>query len=165
MKFKIFALFLVALSITGCANVSPFSPKNPQKINNQGKIEEIKSNQNGIMAEIGKLKQDAQILDSQLKEIQSGLVNINSAISRNENNGVQILQGDGSLILVFALVTVGMLLLWYRNRAVISEKNLSIMAKEVVKFNNTTLNDEILSKADSEGMGKKMLKVLTVSFE
>lgn len=165
MKFKIFALLLAVSSITGCANVSPFSPKNPQKINNQGKIEEIKSNQNGIMAEIGKLKQDAQILESQLKEIQSGLININSAMSRNENSGIQILQGDGSLILVFALVTVGMLLLWYRNRAVTSEKNLFIMAREVVKFNNATLNDEILIKADSKGVGKQMLKVLTTNFE
>jgi hypothetical protein len=159
-KIKIICLFLV-LSLTGC---SAFSPINRQRINNEGKIEDIKSNQNGIMAEIGKLKQDTQILGSQLKEVQNGLINLNAMLSKNENNGIQILQGDGALILVFSLVSLGMVL-FYRNKAVQNEKNLSILAKEITKINNPELNDQILRMAVQKGTQKSMLNTLKKSIQ
>ena len=99
------------------------------------------------MAEIGKLKQNAEIQNSKLKEVQNGMLNLNAAISRNENSGVQILQGDGSLILVFSLCVIGMLLYRFHDRAVTSEKSADIMAKEVIRFNNPILNDNILRAA------------------
>lgn len=160
---KLMCIFL-SLFFIGCAKFSPFSPTNRQRINNQGTIEDIKSNQNGIIAELGKLKQDAQVLDSQLKEIQNGLINLNAAISRNENNGVQILQGDGALIFVFSILTLGMIL-FYRNKAVESEKNLSILAKEIAKINDPKINDEVLKLALEKGVGASMLKTLKKSVQ
>ena len=154
-KIKFLLIFL-SLFVTGCGN---FSPINRQRINNQGSIEDIRSNQNGIMAEIGKLKQDAQILNSQLKEIQNGLVNVNAILSKNENSGIQILQGDGALILVFSITTLGMIL-FYRSKTIQSEKNLDILAKEITKINDAELNDKILQKAVEKGTAKSMLKTL-----
>lgn len=136
---------LLMLSVTGCANLSP---RIDEKIDNQqGKIDEIRNNQNGLMLELGKLKNDAQITNSQLKEVQQGMFNLNAAISRNENSGVQILQGDGALVVVFGLGVIGMLLYWYRDRAVKSEKAVDIITKEVARLNDPVLNDNILKAA------------------
>lgn len=162
-KIKMVCLILSLTILSGCS-VSPFSPRNQQRINNNGKIDEIKSNQNGIMAEVGKLKQDVDLINSQLREVQSGLLNINSALSRNENSGIQILQGDGSLILVFSMFIVAAML-WYRSKAVKSEKNLSIIAKEVAKYNVAELNDSIIKSAISEGKGKEILQILNKAIE
>lgn len=144
---RILTILVVALTVglSGCANLNPRN--NPRIDNQNGKIDEIRNNQNGVMAEIGKLKQNAEIQNSQLKDMQQGLVNLNAALSRNENSGVQILQGDGALILVFSLAVIGMLLYWYRDRAVKSEKAAEIMAKEVARFNDPVLNDNILRAA------------------
>jgi len=161
-SIKVLCILLCFGTISGCS-VSPFSPRNQQRINNNGKLDEIKSNQNGIMAEVGKLKQDFDLMNSQLREVQSGLLNINSALSRNENSGIQILQGDGSLILVFSMFVVGAML-WYRTRAVKSEKSLSIIAKEVAKYNLVELNDDIMKSAMKAGQGKQVLKVLNQAF-
>lgn len=142
---RILFLVLLTLAISGCANVSP---RNTSPINNDnGKIDEIRNNQNGVMAEIGKLRQENELTNSKLKEVQQGLLNLNAAISRNENTGVQILQGDGALILVFSLAVVGMVLYWYRDRAVRSEKVAEIMSKEIANFNDPVLNDNILRAA------------------
>jgi uncharacterized phage infection (PIP) family protein YhgE len=144
---RILTILVIALTVglSGCANLNP---RNQSPIDNQnGKIDEIRNNQNGVMAEIGKLRQSNDIANSQLKEMQQGLLNLNAAVSRNENSGVQILQGDGALILVFSLAVIGMLLYWYRDRAVKSEKASEIMAKEIAKFNDPSLNDNILRAA------------------
>ena len=148
----IFVLLAVAMmAISGCVGLNP---QNNSPIDNQnGHIDEIRNNQNGVMAEIGKLKQTAEIQNSKLKEVQNGMVNLNAALSRNENSGIQILQGDGALILVFSLCVIGMLLYWFHDRAVTSEKSADIMTKEVIRFNNPILNDNILRAAmhtDSE---------------
>ena len=146
MKNKLLVcIAILCISIAGCAN---FNPRNQQKINNQqGHIEDIRNNQNGVMAEIGKLRQEIGIQNSKLKEIQNGMLNINAALSRNENTGIQIIQGDGALIFVFAIIVIGMILFWYRHRAVQGEKNCEIMAKEIAKFNNPVLNENILKSA------------------
>jgi len=136
---------LLMLGVTGCANLNPRI--NDKIDNQQGRIDEIRNNQNGLMLELGKLKNDAQISNSQLKEVQQGMLNLNAAISRNENSGVQILQGDGALIMVFGLGVIGMLLYWYRDRAVKSEKAVDIITKEVARLNDPVLNDNILKAA------------------
>jgi len=136
---------LFVLLLPGCAN---FNPRNTPKIdNNQGQIEELKTNQNGIMAEIGKVRQDSTIQNSQLKEVQQGLLNVNNAISRNENSGVQILQGDGALVLIFGIAVIGMLLYHYRARAITSEKSLNILSTEVKNYNDDNLKENILRAA------------------
>ena len=145
---RIISLFLVGciLSFSGCGNLSP---RNQEKINNRdGKIDEIRSNQNGVTAEIGKLRQNAELQNSQLKEVQSGLLNLSASLSHNENNGgIQILQGDGALIFVFSLGVIGMLLFWYRDRAIKNEKIANIMGKEIARLNDPILNDNILRSA------------------
>lgn len=141
---RIFAtLTILSMLSAGCANVNPIN--NPKIDNSNGKIDEIKNNQNGVMAEIGKLKQNAEIQDSELKEIQNGLLNINAAVSRNENSGIQILQGDGALIMVFSIIVIAMLL--YRNKAIKQEKVANLISKEVAQFNDPVLNDNILKSA------------------
>jgi len=156
---KIFLMFiLVSAFLSGCAN---FNPRNQNKINNQnGQIEDIRSNQNGVMAEIGKIRQDISTQNSKLKEIQSGLVNLNAAISRNENSGVQIIQGDGALIFIFSLIVIGMLMFWYRDRAVKSEKTSEILAQEVAKFNDPHLNEAILKSAVNQKTAKQIYQLI-----
>jgi hypothetical protein len=81
------------------------------------------------------------------------MLNLNAAVSRNENSGVQILQGDGALILVFGLGVVGMLLYYFHGRAVKAEKSADIMAAEVARSGDLTLQDNVLRAAmntDSE---------------
>lgn len=136
---------------TGCAKINP---RLDNKIDNQnGKIDEIKNNQNGVMLDLLHLKQSAEIRDSQLKEVQNGMLNLNAAVSRNENSGVQILQGDGALVMVFALGVVGMLLYYFHGRAVKAEKSAEIMAAEVARSGDLTLQDNVYRAAmntDSE---------------
>ena len=151
-------LALILLSFMGCANISP---RNQPKIDNQnGKIDEIRNNQNGVMAEIGKLKQDSEITNSKLKEVQTGLLNLNAAVSRNENSGVQILQGDGALIFIFSIIVIGMLLYSYRNRAMKSEKTSEILANEIAKFNDAGLNDNIIKAAMNSSSEKEVYHLL-----
>lgn len=158
---RILAILAIVMSmgVGGCANLNP---RNNSPIDNRnGKIDEIRNNQNGVMAEIGKLKQSAELQNSQLKEVQNGLLNLNASLSRNENSGVQILQGDGALILVFSLAVVGMLLYWFRERAIKSEKAAEIMANEVARFNLAELNDNILRAAMNSNSEKQVFHLLT----
>jgi len=152
-------IFLIALVfLTGCAN---FNPRNNPKIQNQnGKIEDIKTNQNGLMLELGQVRQELSAQNSKLKEIQSGLVNINSAISRNENTGIQIIQGDGALIFIFAIIVIGMFLFYYRDRAIKSEKTSELMAREIARFNSVKLETEILSTAAEENKAKDIYELI-----
>ncbi len=145
-------LLAVCVFATGCAKVNP---RMDQKLDNtNGKIDSIKNNQNGIQADIGNLKQNADIQNSKLKEIQQGVLNMNAALSRNENTGVQILQGDGALIMVFGLGVVGMLLWYFHGRATTAEKAADtankaadIMAAEIARHGDPTLQDNVLRSA------------------
>ena len=157
---KSFLTILTCLLVfgAGCAN---FNPRNQNKINNQGgKIEDIKNNQNGVMLELGKVRQEISSQNSRLKEIQSGLVNLNAAVSRNENSGVQIIQGDGALIFIFSIIVIGMLLFWYRDRAVKSEKTSEILAREVAKFNDPHLNEAILASAAKNQSARQIYQLI-----
>ena len=148
MNRKIKTATLVVLVISaicsGCAN---FNPRNQPTIDNNGKIEDIKSNQNGVMAELGKIRQEMSYQNSKLKEIQSGLLNLNAAVSRNENTGIQIIQGDGALIFIFSIIVLGMFLWYYRDRAIKSERATEMMAREIARFNSPILNESILKAA------------------
>jgi hypothetical protein len=162
-KSLLILVTIISVSLSGCAN---FNPRNNPKIENQnGKIEDIRTNQNGVMAELMKTRQDLSAQNSLLKEIQSGLVNINSAISRNENTGVQIIQGDGALIFIFALIVIAMFLFYYRNRAISSEKTNELMVREIARFNNQKLEANILSSAVEENKGKDVYQIIRERLE
>lgn len=142
-------LALMVLGMAGCGNLSPkLQPKLDQQLQNQnGKIDEIKNNQNGIMSEIGTLKNQADITNSTLKDYQQGLMNINARLSSNENSGIQILQGDGALIFVFAISVIALLLYHYRKEAKDAQKVNEIIVGEVAKAQNLDLENEIFKAA------------------
>jgi hypothetical protein len=156
MKNIILSIIL-CFSLVGCSN---FNPRMQNRIyNKNGKIDEIKNNQNGLMLELGKLRQDAEIQNSQLKEVQQGMLNLNATGIRNENKGVQILQGDGALILIFALGTVAMLL-FYKRKSDKNEKIANIMAQEVMLLNDQKLNDKILNSSMKTKLEKDVYKMM-----
>ena len=62
-------------------------------------------------------------------------------------------------MLVFSIFLVGATF-WYRMRAVKSEKNLSIIAKEVARYNLVDLNDDIMKSAIKAGRGKQVFSIL-----
>lgn len=154
-------LFLTILTISaisvGCSN---FNPRSQPRIDNSGKIDDIKTNQNGVMAEIGKMRQDIAYSNSKLKEIQTGLLNINAAVSRNENTGIQLIQGDGALIFVFAIIVIGMFMYYYRDRAIKSEKTTDMMAREIARYNDPLLNDSVLKSAIETGQAREVYALI-----
>lgn len=162
---NIFLTVLLATLATfmGCANVNPRN-NSPIK-NSNGQIEDIRNNQNGIMAEVGKLRQENGLMNSKLEDVQQGLMNLNASISKNDNSGVQILQGDGALIMVFSLAVIGMLLFWYRDRAIKSEKAAEVMALEITKINDPMLNDSILRTAMNKKCERHVYKILNKNFQ
>lgn len=151
-------LSLIALTLTGCAEISPFSPKMEQKIDNQdGKIDEIKSNQNGMMLEIMKLRQQNEINARDIGNFQQGLLNVNKS-----NSGTQILQGDGPLVLIFGISVVAMMLIYhYRSRAVKSEKTSEILAQQISMHNDEDLNDEVYLAALNTEVEGEVYHLLT----
>lgn len=158
MKKAILTIFFI-IFISGCGN---FNPRFQNRIDNQnGKLEDLRSNQNGIMAEIGKLRNESQIQNSQLKEVQQGLINMNNSLSKNENSGIQILQGDGSLMLIFALCTMIFFVLFYRKKANESEKIANILAQEVARINDPEINENILRTSMYTPFEKQMFHLLT----
>lgn len=145
---------LMILSIVGCANISP---RNRQNINNQGgETGDIQNNQQGFLLELGKMKQEIDIIGSKLQEVQEGLININAAVSRNENSGVQILQGDGSLILVFSCAVLAFIF-YQKNKD--NEKLLKILTNKIVERGDEKLTASIVDSVHG-GQAKKLIKML-----
>jgi hypothetical protein len=152
-KSLIYLVFLVVF-FSGCNNGN-FSPRLKQ--NNSNSSGEISNNQNGFMLELGKIKKETEILGSKLREIQEGLVNLNAAVSRNENTGVQILQGDGSLILVFALSVVA-LLFYYKSKN--SQEVAKILTQKIVDAQDTQLMNSVVKELSEKKKDKEFLSVL-----
>lgn len=154
MVRKLILTSLMILSIAGCANISP---RNRQNINNQGgETGDIQNNQQGFLLELGKMKQEVDIIGSKLKEVQEGLININAAISKNENSGIQILQGDGSLILVFSCAVLAFMF-YYKNRE--NEKLLKTLTNKIVETGDERLMTSIIDSV-GENQAKKIIKML-----
>jgi hypothetical protein len=151
MKKSFLFLFLV-LFFSGCNNGN-FSPRLKQN-NSNG---EISNNQNGFMLELGKIKKETEILGSKLREIQEGLINLNTAVSRNENTGIQILQGDGSLILVFA-VSVVALLFYYKSKN--SQEVAKILTKKIIDTQDPNFVDSVVRELSENKKDKEFLSVL-----
>lgn len=150
MKKLLLSLALVALTVlsTGCANISPFSPQNRTRVENQGTIEEMKSNQDSINAELGNLRNYLQARDIESYQAQTGKGN-------QQNSGIQILSGDGALMIVFALSIIAiMMIVYYKQKAAKQEKTSAILASQIAAFDDANLDDGIFSAAmntDVEG--------------
>jgi len=147
------SLLIVLVLFSGCTNFNPKSRIN----NSNGKINDINNNQNGMMLELGKLKQDAEILNSKLKEIQNGLLNLNMAVSRNENTGVQILQGDGSLFLIFSCVAL-ICIFYFKNKD--NEDTIKIFAEKIMESPDENLQESVVDAAMAKNKGEKVLSLL-----
>lgn len=157
MKQLIFILAALCLIFfSGCGNLSP---RQDQKIDNSnGKIDEIKNNQNGIMSELGTLKNQQEIQNSRLDRIQQGLMNIQSTY---ENSGVQIFSGPGGLVVaIVGFVCCTILILHYRSQAKTYEKTSNILAERIINADNPELEDEVFQAAMYTSVEENMLKIM-----
>lgn len=143
----IFAI-LTALT-TGCGKISPVSPELRQDLQNQnGQIEDIKSNQNGLMLELGKIRQQNEINTEKLDSFQQGAINI-----RN--------QGDGLLIMIFAVATVAMILVYhYRTESLKHEKAADILAQQIAMHKDDELNEKVYLAALNTDVEKQVYRIM-----
>jgi predicted PurR-regulated permease PerM len=148
-NFVLTCFFLILFS--GCGNLSP---RNKQNINNPNG--DVQNNQQGFLLEVGKLKQEVDIIGSRLKEVQEGLININAALSRNENSGIQILQGDGALFLVFSCVAL-VFIFYYKNRE--NEKLLKTVTNKIAEINDENLTNKVIDSVEP-AQARKLIKML-----
>lgn len=151
---KIFLLIVLSLSLTGC-KFSPFSNGLDQKVDNQqGKIDELNNNQQGFLLELGKLKQENQIIADKIDNMQQGLINHN-------NSGVQILQGDGALLLVFSVFTIGMILLYhYYSENVKHQKAAEILAQSIADYDDAELEKNVYTMALNSPVEGHIYKIM-----
>lgn len=156
MKQKFLMIFfLSSILLSGC-NVSPLSPSNRPRINNNGEIGDIKNNQNGMMAEILNLKNRLEIVARDVENIQNGFIN-----SNNKNFGVQIFQGEGGLIVGFSLVVIfGLLAVNYKLKADKYKKTAELFGSQIRKMQNTEIENKIFSAALAEKIESPVYKIL-----
>jgi TolA-binding protein len=158
MKHVTIAFFiLIIFSLAGCGNLSPrFQPRID---NNEGKIDEMDNIQNGLKAEIGKLKQQNEILNSQIRQMQQGMLNIN-----HDNSGVEILSGSGGIFVALAgvigLVFLGMTAIHYRSEAKKTEQAATILASNIVSINNPELENQVFQTALDTKAEEKVLHLM-----
>lgn len=144
MKKSIILLMLSMLCI-GCGRISPVSPELDQRLNNtDGKIDEIRNNQNGLMLELGKINQQQEIIGRDIENAQEGIVNLKGS----SNSGIQIFSGDGGLL---ALISISVALIYsifhYRTKYIKSEKTADILAQQIALKNDTELDDKVFLSA------------------
>jgi hypothetical protein len=142
MKKILFILLM--FSMVGCGNMSPRSdPELRQKIdNNNGRIDEIESNQNSIKSE--------------LESVQKGLIN-----NANSNSGIQILSGSGGLFLgLIGLLSIFTVTMHYRTKAINAELAADIMAENIVSVNDPNLTENVFKAAMFSGAEEKVLELV-----
>ena len=159
---KLLIIVLLGLALPGCGNLSPQNEsRRSQRINNsQGKIDAIKDEmhnlQGSINTELGNIRSDNKITAEKLDNLQQGVI-----VSRKDNTGVQILQGDGVLVLLLALgvlATVGVLgVLYYKDKTQKAEKVNQVLADEIAAANNPELEDRVFMAAHHAGLQKEIL--------
>lgn len=149
-------LLLTLIFLSGCAKISPLSPNLNNKINNQGEIDQIKNNQNGVMTDLLSLKSKLDTVARDIENLQSGYINKN-----NRNYGIQIFHGDGGLIIAFGIFTVlGFLVYSYRLEALKYKKTAEIIGDEVKKLKNLDMENRIFMTALSNKVEKNTYEVL-----
>lgn len=147
------ALFAVLLFV-GCDNFSPRMRR--QNLNNENaRINGLENNQNALKLELGRIANELGIQNSQIDEIQQGWANVKA---HNENKGIQVFNGDGALILVFATITVGMLF-YYMYQAERFRKATSIIAREIAKVQDPSLKRQILLAAENTEVESLIAKI------
>ena len=149
---KIIAVLLI-LFVSGC-NFSPLSPSNRQNIKGNGEIGDIKNNQQGFMAELMNLKSRMDVMAQEIENMQNGLINQN-----NKNNGVQILQGDGGLVVgISSVAMLAIVALAYRMKAEKYKKTAEIFGTQIKKMGDSRIEEAVLvgalaNKVEAEAFG------------
>ena len=136
-------LALLSLVLSGCAmgnRFDPFSPKNKNAIRDlNGKLEEQKTNQNGLMLDLMKMHQEQAVKAGRDAETQQGVVNLN---------------GDGAIIalivvaLVVACAVVGLVFIrHFWQEAKKQEQAAKIMAHQIARYDDVNLDNLVFSAA------------------
>lgn len=149
------SLLIIALILSGC-NMSPLSPSNRQIIRNNGDVGDIKNNQQGIMLELANLKNRMDIMAQEIENLQNGFINHN-----NKNNGVQIFQGDGGLLVGLSCIAIlGIVAFNYKMKSERYKKTAEIFGKKIKNMNDPMLKDELLLGALENKVEEEALKIL-----
>lgn len=150
-------LILICLLICAGCNVSPLSPRNNNKINNQnGTIEDIKNNQNGLMADLANIRSKLDLMARDVENLQQGFMN-----SNNKNFGVQIFQGEGGIIAGLGLMAIlGLLTFNYKIKADKYKKTAEILGKEIKSLHNKELENKIYISALDAKVEENIYKIL-----
>jgi hypothetical protein len=151
---KLFKIFFVSLILLSGCNNGNFSPRLKQNNNSN---EQVNNNQNGFLLELGKIRKETEILSSKLREIQEGLVNLNATVSRNENSGVQILQGDGALIFIFSLCVL-VIVFYYKNKN--SQELSKVLTKKIVDLKDEELIKSVVGELSIKNKEKEFISIL-----
>jgi hypothetical protein len=154
--FKFINIIFVILVFVGGCNFSPLSPRANNKINNNGTIEDIKNNQNGLMLDLANIRQRLEVMARDVENLQQGILN-----SNNKNYGVQIFQGEGGIIAGFGLFAIlGLLTINYRSKAQKYKKTAEVFAEEVKSLKNLDLENKIFEKALKNNIEENVYKML-----
>ena len=159
MKNILLTMILAAsmLSISGCGNLSP---RHKQEIDNQnGKIGEIETIQNGIKNEMLNLKSQSEIQNSRLDRIQQGLANFQS---NNDNSGIQILSGPGGLIVgVVGILAAVVIAIHFKSVSDKHKKTANILAQSLVEKNDAALEDRVFQMAMHTDVEEDVLQIMS----
>ena len=155
-------MMFVFSTFYGCGNLSPRNEGKIGRINNKrGKIDGLQQEMKNLQGSINnELKVNAEKLDN----LQEGMI-----VSRkdNTNQGVQILQGDGVLVLILSLAMLttvaGMGVLYYKSKTEKAEKATQLLSDEIAMCNNPDLEDKIFIAAKHAGLQKEMLGIIAKS--
>lgn len=154
LKFFLISLLIITI---GCARIDPFSPRNQQAIKNQGTIEELKTNQNSMVADMLKIRQDQTITARDMDKVQTGMGN-------KQNTGIQFFQGDGALIAIVTLagmlIAAGVFATYFKYQAEKSEKTANILATEIAMQGDQELNDRVCLAAMHTEVEDKVFHML-----
>jgi len=101
----------------------------------QGRVQKLENNQNSIRAEIDHLS----------------LIN-----KENNNNGVEIFQGEGGLFLLFGSITVFLVVYYFYKTAEGERKTSEILAEQIVRHQDEILESNVLKAAEYTDVEKKV---------
>lgn len=152
---KILACLILSVLLSGC-NVSPLSPSNRPNIKNNGEMGDIKSNQQGIMAEMLNLKNRMDVMAQEIENIQNGFINHN-----NKNSGIQIFQGDGGLIAgMSCMALLALVAINYKLKSDKYKKTAEIFGERIRSMNRPEVEEEVLVGALKNRVDIEAFKIL-----
>jgi outer membrane murein-binding lipoprotein Lpp len=151
-KIAVIVVLLGLLILPGCGNLSPQNKGGLRnRINNKnGQIDkmnsELKNLQGSINAEIGNVRSENRINAEKLDNLQQGIVAI-----KKDNSGIQIMQGDGVLVLILSLGMLAagciFIIFHYKEKSVRAEQATNILAEQVAAYNDVNLEDRVFTAA------------------